>query len=65
MRQIPQTTVLNPGAPAPRPNPANGSSGQVGGAIAPTYSGVRRDFTFTPLFKPELSVNGQTGVPRG
>lgn len=65
MRQIPQTTVISPGATPPRPNPVNGSSGQVGGAIATPYSGVRRDFTYTPQFQPQLTTNGQTGVPRG
>lgn len=65
MRQIPQTTVINPNAPPPLPNPTNGSSGNIGGAVQPTVRGVRRDFTYTPLFNPALTINGQTGIPRG
>lgn len=65
MRKIPQTTIANPGAPMVLPHPANGSSGQVGGAVAQPYTGVRRDFTYTPQFQPQLTTNGQTGVPRG
>lgn len=65
MRQIPQTTIPNPNAQTILPNPANGASGAIGGAVQPSVRGVRRDFTYTPLFNPALTINGQTGIPRG
>jgi hypothetical protein len=65
MRQIPQTTYFQAYTPPPAPHPVNGSSGGIGGAIQPLIRGVRRDFTYTPLFHTALTVNGQTGIPRG
>lgn len=62
-RTMPQTTI--PGSSVPHGNPANGSAGQIGSAVTPAYQGVRRDFTYTPQFQPQLTTNGQTGVPRG
>lgn len=70
MRQIPPLTLNQSGLATMSPMPPNAhpahSSGEIGGA-APVNQirGVRRDFTFTPLFNPALTTNGQTGVPRG
>ena len=64
MRNIPQTSIPQPYG-TPNGNAPSGQSGQVGGAVSTQTVGVRRDFTYTPLFNPALSVNGQTGVPRG
>lgn len=63
MRNGPPTTITS--GKVALPNPQNGSSGQVGGAAVAGYTGVRRDFTYTPLFQAGLTTNGQTGVPRG
>jgi hypothetical protein len=64
MNKTPMATIPNPYG-APSGNAPGGQSGQVGGAVSTKTVGVRRDFTYTPLFNPALSVNGQTGVPRG
>lgn len=64
MNKTPMATIPSPYGPHTTHTP-NGSAGQVGGAVATPTVGVRRDFTFTPLFQPALTTNGQTGVPRG
>jgi hypothetical protein len=65
MRPIPQTSIPNPNGTVPAAHAPGGSSGSIGGATADPTRGVRRDFTYTPLFNPALTTNGQTGVPRG
>lgn len=70
MRSTPPFTLNQTGMAAvsampPNAHPAH-SSGEIGGAAPNNLTmGVRRDFTFTPLFNPALTTNGQTGVPRG
>lgn len=65
MRPIPQTSIPNPSGNVPAPHAPGGSSGDIGGAVSDPTRGVRRDFTYTPLFNPAITTNGQTGVPRG
>lgn len=65
MRPIPQTSIPNPYGIVPAAHAPGGSGGHIGGATADGTRGVRRDFTYTPLFNPAMTTNGQTGVPRG
>lgn len=70
MRQTPSLTLNTTGYAMPSQMPPNAhpahSSGEIGGSAPVSLTrGVRRDFTFTPLFNPALTTNGQTGVPRG
>lgn len=70
MRSMPAITLNQSGmvsmtAMAPNAHPAHASSDVSGVAPVSPTMGVRRDFTFTPLFNPALTTNGQTGVPRG
>lgn len=70
MRMTPSLTLntsgqARPSAMPPRAHPAH-SAGHIGGAAPSNQTvGVRRDFTFTPLFDPSLTTNAQTPMPRG